>query len=152
MYFLTYISERTENHALDLNDLLKEARIKNLKNNLTGILLFRSQTFFQLLEGRKEDVLTTFQKIADDPRHEKLEVLFEIELDEPRIFPSWQMGLIDEPQAAPEQEALAKSLRSLAFSEKPHRETILALLRKFSAIARPPLSARDILARAKQPR
>jgi hypothetical protein len=109
-------------------------------------LLFRSRIFFQLLEGGKEDVLATFQRIAKDPRHEGLEVLFEVELDEPRIFPSWEMGLISEPLAAPEQEALVESLNSIVLSGKPEKEKIMDLLRKFSAIAPPALSARDVLA------
>jgi hypothetical protein len=151
MYFLTYIS-KAKTDSIDLKAILREAITKNSRNGLTGLLLFRSRTFFQLLEGEKRDVLATFQKIAKDTRHEKIEVLFEVEIAGAiRIFPAWQMGLISEPLPAPELEALAASLQSIVLSEKPEKEKILDLLQRFSATAPPPSSAREILAQSASP-
>src|SRR5450755_914080 len=114
MYFLGYISKATETGAAELEDIVKKARINNLKNGLSGLLLFRSQIFFQLLEGAKKDVFNIFPKIARDGRHENIEVLFEAEIEgAPRIFPSWEMGLISEPFADPRQEVIVESLQSI---------------------------------------
>jgi len=149
---LSHLPQQGNADSIDTKAILQEANTKNSKNGLTGLLLFRSRTFFQLLEGEKKDVLATFQKIAKDTRHDKLEVLFEVEIEgASRIFPAWRMGLICEPLPAPELEALAVSLQSIVLSEKPEKEKILDLLQKFSAIAPPPSSAREILAQSASP-
>jgi hypothetical protein len=159
MYFLTYVSHaNSEVGALEVKDIVEVARKANFQNGITGMLVFRSRTFFQLLEGNKKDVLAIFQKIAGDKRHENIEVLFEVEIERaPRIFPSWQMGLIREPLEAPDQEALVESLQSIMLSESPSKEKILDLLQEFSAkiasssAKAPPSSAREILARSANP-
>ncbi|MEO5969280.1 MAG: BLUF domain-containing protein [Bdellovibrionia bacterium] len=150
MYFLTYSSKASEllsDKALkmELKSILNNARIRNSRENITGLLLFRSRNFFQLLEGPKKSVLTTFQKISKDQRHEKLEIISEIEIEgAPRIFPSWQMGFISSPLAVPEQEKLMQTLHSIALAKKVEKEKILALLRTFSGTL--PSSAREMLA------
>lgn len=47
--------------------------------------------FVQLLEGEKEAVLNTFNKISLDQRHGELTVLLE-GTSEKRIFSNWSMG------------------------------------------------------------
>jgi hypothetical protein len=156
MYFLTYLSHaKSEVGAMEVKDIVEAARKANFQHGITGMLVFRSRTFFQLLEGNKKNVLAIFQKIARDERHENIEVLFEIEIEgAQRIFPSWQMGLVREPLEAPDQEALVESLQSIVLSERPSKEKILDLLQRFSAkiasssAENPPSSAREILARA----
>lgn len=149
MYFLTYFSKVSKSiKSEDVADILKKAQVKNRKNNLTGLLLFRSRTFFQLLEGEKKDVLATFKKISVDPRHHEIKILFETEIsDASRIFPSWSMGQISEQMADADQEALMRSLRSIATSVGGGREKVIDLLRKFSTAS--PSSATGIMARVR---
>lgn len=49
--------------------LVERARAKNAAAEVTGILLFDGQHFFQVLEGSVEAVFTVFQRISRDDRH-----------------------------------------------------------------------------------
>jgi len=148
MYFLTYMS-RASGHIseAELQGILEQARLKNAEAHITGLLLLRSGTFFQLLEGARHDVLAAFARIARDPRHRQIDVLFEFEEDgAPRFFPQWQMGYVDDARASVGQAGLLRSLRDIASSRRPSRERLLDLLRAFSATA--PTSAADVLKQA----
>jgi hypothetical protein len=152
MYFLTYVSKAQKNISVaEIQKILDTARTKNSENDITGLLLGRAGTFFQLLEGDKDKVLATFKNIAKDPRHENIKVIFEIEIaNASKIFPSWKMGFIGGSLQSQEQEALVDSLQKLATSEKPEKEKLLALLKLFSNTL--PASARDILAQTPIPK
>jgi hypothetical protein len=75
----------------DLRDLLEVSRRKNLERNVTGLLLYISGNFIQLLEGRREDVLGTRDRIAEDQRHRGMITLLEDSVPG-RDFPEWSMG------------------------------------------------------------
>lgn len=145
MYFLTYMSRSCANISeAELQGILEQARVKNAEADVTGLLLLRSGTFFQLLEGRRHDVLATFTRIARDPRHRQIDVLFEFEEEgAQRFFPQWQMGYVDDARASTGQAALLRSLHDIASARKPSRVKLLELLRTFSTTA--PTSAAAIL-------
>jgi hypothetical protein len=149
MYFLTYTSRATPG-PVDMGSLLEKARINNAAHGVTGLLISRSQMFFQLLEGKKDAVLTIFKKIAEDPRHDNLQVLFEVEIEHvSRMFPAWNMGSITDTLGAVEEEAMLDSLKEILKSDRPDREKILRCLKQFSATAaQAPTSAREIVAKA----
>jgi len=52
-----------------LQALVDHASSKNLAIQVTGILLFDGQHFFQVLEGTMEAVLDVYQRISEDDRH-----------------------------------------------------------------------------------
>jgi len=52
-----------------LQALVDHAGSKNAAIQVTGILLFDGQHFFQVLEGTMEAVLTVYQRISQDDRH-----------------------------------------------------------------------------------
>ena len=145
MYFLTYMSRACAHTSeAELQGILEKARLKNAEADVTGLLLLRSGTFFQLLEGKRNDVLATFARIARDPRHRQIDVLFEFEEDgAPRFFPQWQMGYVDDARASTGQAGLLRSLHDIASSRTPSRVKLLELLRAFGATA--PTSAAEIL-------
>jgi hypothetical protein len=92
LYHLGYVSIATR--AMERDDLvaiLTDARRLNSGCSVTGLLLFHHGTFFQLLEGEEADVLATYQRIARDPRHRDIHVLFQEPVDE-RLFADWSMG------------------------------------------------------------
>ena len=92
---LAYVSTQTRDMcAADLLDLLQEARQLNESRGITGLLLHKNESFFQVLEGRRADVLATFESISRDARHEGVEVLFDESLEE-REFTDWRMGFLD---------------------------------------------------------
>jgi hypothetical protein len=97
LYQLGYVSIATSvMQRDDLVAILDEARRLNRAAAVTGLLLFHDGTFFQVLEGERKDVLETFERIAADPRHRDIRVLFREGVGE-RLFADWSMGfqLID---------------------------------------------------------
>lgn len=151
MYFLTYTS-RAKSPDLDLDELLAKARRKNAAHGVTGLLIARGDNFFQLLEGSRAEVLAIFLKIAVDPRHEDIKVLFEVEVENAvRLFPSWQMGCVTGARNNDDQEALLDTLQSILKSDSPPKAKIFRMLKEFSATWTP-ASAQEILDRAKRPK
>ena len=92
---LAYVSTQTRDmKAADLIGLLREARGLNERRNISGLLLHKNQSFFQVIEGARSRVQETFNSIMCDQRHEGVEVLFDEPL-EAREFSDWQMGFLD---------------------------------------------------------
>jgi hypothetical protein len=76
LYRLTYCSRNTiETHISDadiegeLRGILATARRCNKENDITGALLFTASGFAQVLEGPRDVVERTFERISTDPRH-----------------------------------------------------------------------------------
>lgn len=95
LFHLGYVS--TQARAMsseELVELLHYARNNNEAHGVTGILLHRDRSFFQVLEGREADVRAIYERVAADPRHERLETLFEEPLAE-REFADWRMGFLE---------------------------------------------------------
>ncbi|MDG1066316.1 MAG: BLUF domain-containing protein [Luminiphilus sp.] len=92
---LAYVSTQTRDmKAADLIGLLTEVRGLNESRNISGLLLHKNQSFFQVIEGSRSRVRETFDQIMKDQRHEGVEVLFDEPL-EAREFSDWQMGFLD---------------------------------------------------------
>jgi len=78
----------------ELRELLLKARTKNGNLGITGLLLYHKRSFFQVLEGKEEDVSSLFARIGRDPRHERVLLLSKAE-EEERSFGAWSMGFVD---------------------------------------------------------
>lgn len=95
LYHLGYVSTETSPFSQEqLLDLLNDARRVNDERNVTGLLLYREGSFYQVLEGEEAAVKDTFKGIEQDPRHTAVRVLFN-GLTEAREFADWQMGFIN---------------------------------------------------------
>jgi hypothetical protein len=95
LYCLSYVS--TQAKGLDnetLRRILETAREHNEKAGITGLLLHRDDSFFQILEGDREVVLDLFERICGDPRHERVEIVAEGPIER-REFSDWQMAFIE---------------------------------------------------------
>lgn len=71
--------------------LLQKIRVLNLKDDITGLLVYAQGSFFQVLEGPDETLQATFHRISKDPSHGGMIILS----DEPistRVFQDWSMG------------------------------------------------------------
>ena len=95
LYHLGYVS--TE--AIKFSDealvaLLGEARSANTDRDVTGLLLYREGSFYQVLEGSESAVMATFHDIEGDPRHKEVRILFNGETDV-REFADWKMGFLN---------------------------------------------------------
>ncbi|WP_307220586.1 BLUF domain-containing protein [Microbacterium sp. SORGH_AS_0888] len=96
---LMYASEAVEAFDDDeLAALLAQSRSANQRNDITGMLLYRSGRFVQVLEGSAHDVHALVDRIRADPRHTRLRVMLEEGVPE-RRFEDWSMGYqsLDEP-------------------------------------------------------
>ncbi|MFZ9411344.1 MAG: BLUF domain-containing protein, partial [Burkholderiaceae bacterium] len=62
---------------------------------ITGLLVIGSGIFFQWIEGPRAEVLGLMDLIKADSRHETVVVLSTSEEVRERIFPSWDMELVD---------------------------------------------------------
>jgi hypothetical protein len=101
VYSLVYASE--EQHPFsepELDYLLERSRAWNEGHGLSGLLLYKSGSFMQAIEGDEAAVRKTFKRrITKDRRHAGVRVLSASEVRE-RQFPRWTMGYSRVPDEA----------------------------------------------------
>lgn len=67
---LIYRSQLNLSHpSTELRELVERARGRNVKLNITGVLLSKGSDVLQILEGSEESVVRLFHTIRQDPRH-----------------------------------------------------------------------------------
>ena len=89
---LVYVSTATEPMSgQDLQELLDQARERNARNAITGMLLYKDRHFIQLLEGHEENVQKIFDSIKRDERNYDVQQLW-FRYVQYRDFPDWTMG------------------------------------------------------------
>ncbi len=84
----------------DLAELLVQARSRNERNAVTGMLLYKDGRFIQLLEGHEEKVQQSFERIRQDERHTAVELLW-LRYAQYRDFPDWTMGFVNADELDP---------------------------------------------------
>lgn len=75
-----------------LQDILRISKYNNERRGLTGALAFDDLWFFQVLEGRREAVWSTFRTIIGDHRHGDVMLVESVPVTE-RLFGKWSMRL-----------------------------------------------------------
>jgi hypothetical protein len=85
-------------YLLEIDSILATARRRNAEVSVTGAMLFNEDWFVQLLEGDETAVREIFGRIAVDPRHEEVEILFR-SFTENRRFPEWSMAFVGHAEA-----------------------------------------------------
>lgn len=103
VYNLVYSSmaQLDSANASDLamvDQILATARERNAKVDVTGALLFTEGCFVQALEGDRDAVRATYERIAGDPRHKRVEVLSS-QFGDRRRFKQWSMAFVGDSQA-----------------------------------------------------
>jgi hypothetical protein len=100
---LIYISSATswpsENN---LKELLEQSRERNLRQNITGMLIYANALYMQVLEGSYEDVHDIYNSILRDKRNNGNVTLLEEEISQ-RDFPNWSMGFKNLESCLPEE-------------------------------------------------
>ena len=76
---------------LELDRLLTKARVRNSTHGVTGMLLYHSGSFLQVLEGPEGGVESIFASIERDPRHRNTKLLAR-KLISRGEFTEWTMG------------------------------------------------------------
>lgn len=87
---LVYASKPFGFDSPTLNGILSDARRLNPENDVTGALICRADLYLQLLEGPKEAVEATYERITQDDRHVEVQRLVSKPIDQ-RLFANWAM-------------------------------------------------------------
>lgn len=98
IFRIVYVSRATQEFTEDeLLNMLRNARPRNEEHGITGMLLYGSSNFMQVLEGEQDALDQLFNNITKDERHKDCNVIDYSEIKN-RAFPNWSMGfkLIDQ--------------------------------------------------------
>ncbi len=109
---IIYCSQATHDFAPDeLVALLEGSRRNNEAAGLSGMLLYSSQSFLQVLEGDPVALATTYARIKVDDRHSNLRLLLDAEVTAP-LFPDWTMGFehVDDEDLAEELDGFTPAI------------------------------------------
>jgi hypothetical protein len=96
MYTLVYCSRATA--GIDdtaVARIIEAAQRDNPRQGITGLLVFGSGIFFQWLEGSRERVSGLMTRLRGDTRHHSIVQLSDSEEVRERLFPDWDMELVD---------------------------------------------------------
>lgn len=94
LYMLVYCSRAADGVGDDdIGRILVSARRRNPMLGITGVLVYGSGVFFQMLEGPRDHVTGLMDLLRRDKRHHGIIVLSEIEEVRERLFPDWDMEL-----------------------------------------------------------
>jgi hypothetical protein len=99
---IIYCSQATSDVSPEeLVALLELSRDNNQAAGLSGMLLYCSQSFLQVLEGDEDALVATYARILADDRHTNLRMLMNAEVAAP-MFPDWTMGFehVDDEELA----------------------------------------------------
>jgi hypothetical protein len=96
LYTLAYLSRslldsRDSFAQLELLNILLVSRLHNDRSGVTGCLLLNHGCFSQVLEGSREAVESTFERVECDPRHGSVSVLYFKPLER-RLFTDFAMA------------------------------------------------------------
>lgn len=89
---IIYIS-RTPTRLPDavLDRLLLQIWERNLRDNITGMLLYKARCFLQVIEGEDQIVAMTRDRVFRNPLHCRMKVMSDVKAV-PRLYDEWQMG------------------------------------------------------------
>lgn len=83
------------NERQELGNILRTARANNAASGLTGALLLYDRWFAQVLEGPQDTVLSLFERIRADTRHDAVEIRQQSPATA-RLFTRWAMAHVNE--------------------------------------------------------
>lgn len=81
--------------AATVDQIIATSRRNNPRLGITGMLVFGEGIFFQWLEGPRASVMGLMERLHSDDRHGQIVVLSEIEESGERLFPQWDMELVE---------------------------------------------------------
>lgn len=93
MHMISYVSDTLVSPPVIKNemvDIVSSAHKRNKKMDITGVLFFENNHFFQIIEGKEDNLRDIYQRIERDHRHCRISKL----LDQPvsaRTFEEWSL-------------------------------------------------------------
>jgi len=98
----------SKSSLLDLKILSKS---HNKKVNITGVLSYRDNVFYQYLEGEEIEINALMDKIKNDERHAVKKILYFSSLKE-RVFQCWYMKIYEPNLKRLNEDILIRNLFS----------------------------------------
>ena len=96
LFNLAYCSRATAGvDAAQVDRIIAASHRNNRRMGITGMLVFGGGVFFQWVEGPRASVLRLMEVLRGDPRHDQIVMLSEVEESRERLFPQWDMELVD---------------------------------------------------------
>ncbi len=112
LYEVVYVSQSSQDMSPhDLAELLDRARLNNMAQGITGIMIYHRRSFMQLLEGERSAVLALYERIAKDTRHRQLRKLWDGPITN-RSFADWGMAFFAPNPSTLQQHAGYRELFS----------------------------------------
>ena len=93
MHMISYVSDTLLSSPIIKNEMVEivsSANIRNKKMDITGVLFFENNHFFQIIEGKEDNLRNLYDSIERDNRHCRITKL----LDQPvskRTFEDWSL-------------------------------------------------------------
>lgn len=87
-----YVSEMSKPGAHELARICEQSRANNLRDGITGLLVFDGRAFCQFVEGDERPLAALLARLEGDPRHRQMRLLQFGPLTGPRRFPLWRLG------------------------------------------------------------
>ncbi|MFQ6333367.1 BLUF domain-containing protein [Methylophilus sp. 3sh_L] len=92
-FHFAYLSKLSpEYDAMVISDIIKQSRKNNLRDKLTGVLIYDGERFFQYIEGPRASALALLNRLRNDVRHVDMLVLFESEHCSNRFYDDWHLA------------------------------------------------------------
>lgn len=121
MIEVAYISEASSSLAPDeVFKIIETSARNNLRDDLTGFLIFADNRFFQVVEGPAVSIDALMNRLKSDARHSSIEIISRRDIDQ-RSFPRWRMERVRA------NDALGSSAGASALPSRL-RDTISAFL------------------------
>ena len=96
LHKLIYCSLATPDlEPAEIQNIISAAKHNNPRFDITGFLVYGSGIFFQWLEGPKDNVTNLMKLIIEDPWHLNVVVLSQEDEIRERLFPDWDMALVE---------------------------------------------------------
>jgi hypothetical protein len=133
---LVYVSTRKAScTASEIEKILGSCKKNNPTFNTTGVLLYSKDKFIQYLEGDSKELLSLYDKIKLDSRHEKVMMVSYGPIKE-KAFPSWHMATKQVSQKDFEFRTDIsfedkKIFKHLLIGQEQNGSQVLGLLKKF---------------------
>lgn len=122
MELLAYTSEAAAGiDGSDVFQIVAKSARNNAESEITGILLFKSGQFFQIVEGPRDALDGLMFKLERDNRHSKVKIVGRTVTKE-RIFPAWNMKRLFNAFCSEDMAAIDEKLAPLRQSDELRAE------------------------------
>lgn len=72
-------------------DILKKAKEKHLTKRVSGLMFYHNKRCVQLLEGKEDDVMASFEEMKKDPNHQNVTLAAKNKTDKISL-PTWAVA------------------------------------------------------------